>query len=1126
MSKFKDIFNNISIACNAQSDTKPKQLSMLSVLKELENRTDENPHKLLYVFLDINGKIKESYTYREFQQKTNRTASHIHNSYSFNPGDRILLAYSPGLEMICAFFSCVRLGLIPVPVYPPSTYGFEASIQKMNFIAQDCGAKAILTDSSFYWSIQANLARKNIATFYSNSDGISKLKWIMSDDTNVAESINFPIGHSDILFLQYTSGSTNNPKGVVVTHQNIIHNCANVVDHLPIGVSWLPQYHDMGLIGYYIFFALKGGTTYGFSAIDFIQRPALWLETISKYSGTASSAPNFAYEYCLIPGKIPEKTFENLNLSSLKFLMTAAEPINTKVYADFINKFQTYGLNPKSFFAAYGLAEFTLAVTNYGRDYHSCDSKSLKEHHVKILNSKETDFNSTSLMSCGKPLGDTKIMIVDISSSPKEAKQGEVGEIWLNGLSKCEGYWNKPELTKETFEAQLIAEPNAERWLRTGDLGFLFNNELYVCGRVKDMIIIRGLNYYPQDIESIVEEDSFVRKGCVSAFSIEENGYESLVVLVGLKSNNKISDAHSINNKIIKYLGISADKFVFVPARTISKTSSGKIMRYQNKNRFLTGDLQIISLVDLKEKDSDKYLDELNGVKTIFKKKNDTLSLFTKYGLTGKEHQSLGDAGLDSLKLAEFSHDLKEHIDLNGFNDLSHEVDLRLIQKIAVSELYQILEGLQSSNHLSRFSFKNAFTHLYKEHEKAEKEMMKKDALSSVVIERSFNFSDEKKKLYSENFSHGHILLTGGTGFFGPFLMRSLIDQNQEDIYVLLRADNVADGLNRLREAFNLTNPSNELKENFEKRIKPVCGDISQTKLGLEETDWDFLATNIHTIYHNGALVNYLLDYELMRNANVNGTLEIIRLALSSRPKVLNHISTTFIFGWSVKDTLFESDENGKMENLDFGYSQSKWSSEQIVINAMRNGLHARIFRPALISPSVKGEGYNFDISIRLLAFMVKYGIGTSAQNQVSFTPADIAANNIVAISNLKESLNLTFHVTRDDFSSMKDVTDILGEMIGKPFLNFPLKEYVPEVVSRCQKDDLLFPLLNFLVRSESKISAMEFKRYDNSNYTEFRDISVYGKKDPPLDAVVKGIYLFMMSQGIIENTIKSENYV
>jgi len=313
-----------------------------------------------------------------------------------------------------------------------------------------------------------------------------------------------------------------------------------------------------------------------------------------------------------------------------------------------------------------------------------------------------------------------------------------------------------------------------------------------------------------------------------------------------------------------------------------------------------------------------------------------------------------------------------------------------------------------------------------------------------------------------------------------------------------------------------------EVENTFETRVVSICGDLSQPKLGLSPEDWIFLKKSVDIIYHNGAYVNYMMDYESMRRINVGGTKEVIGLCLDSKPKVLNYISTTFIFGWSVKEILYESNSNAEMECLDFGYSQSKWVSDQVVLKAMEQGLTARIFRPALISPSSNGDGYNFDISIRLLSFMLKYGIGTSAGNQVSFTPADQAANNIVAISNLDASAGLTFHVTRDTYSTMQDVTDKLSILTGKSFVNYELKSFVPEVVSRCQKNDLLFPLLNFLVRSVDNISMMEFKRYDNSNYQKFRSLSPWGREDLPLEDVVKGIFLFMNRNEEIAASLKT----
>jgi thioester reductase-like protein len=1075
---------------------------MTSILHALDARVKEQPDKLLYVFLDIKGVIKESYTYQEFYHRTNDIASHI-NTYQLKAGDRVLLAYPPGLEMVCSFFACVRLGLIPVPVYPPTVKDFDVSAQKMDFIAEDCEAAAVLTDSTYYWSVKVNLAKLGTDKTSLDTNRIGQLVWIISDEASTSGIQNFEAGYSNILFLQYTSGSTNNPKGVMVTHKNMLDNFENVVDHLPIGVSWLPQYHDMGLIGYYIFFALRGGTTYGFSPRNFILRPSLWLETISKYKGSATSAPNFAYEYCLSEGKISEEVLANLDLSSLRFTMNAAEPVNGDIFTKFIKKFEPYGLNPQSVFAAYGLAENTLAVSNYGRTQNTFDAELLREHKVKEADENTSELNRQIIMSCGRVLGDTEVKIVDVSGMPKEVENGNVGEIWITGTSKCLGYWNRAALTKEKFEAELPDNSDV-KWLRSGDLGFMYKNELYVCGRLKDMIIIRGLNYYPHDIELLIEQEKNVRKGSVAAFSNYQNGVEKLVVMVGLRIIKKIPDAHEINAKIVHHFGISADTIVFVPARTISKTSSGKIKRYDNKKNYLNGELQILAQVEI-VKEAVNATQEANSIEKI----TDYQLLFKRYHLTGNEVESLGDAGLDSLKLAEFAHDLKSYIKKKGYEDLSNDIDLRIIQKIAVSELYSILKDLDTSSALSKLKFQKAFQRIHQEYVKSEAELMKADATCKV----SFN---DLKVVSNDRKSDEAIFLTGGTGFFGPFLIKSLLEQNKGKIYVLVRAKDEAAALARLKGAFAYLDDAKEYQKEFDERVMAICGDLTKSRLGMSMEHWDYLCNAVNIVYHNGALVNYLLDYGAMRNANVGGTNEIIRLCTSSKTKVLNYISTTFIFGWSTKDTLFESDSNEGMELLDFGYSQSKWVSEHVVEDAMRKGLKARIFRPALISPSMSGDGYNVDISMRLMVFMVKYGIGTTSKNQVSYTPADIGANNIVAISNIEESIDKTFHVTRDEFSSMEDITTILSQLVGRSFDNYPLKDFVPKVVNQCSKQDLLFPLLNFLVRSVDNISAMEFKRYDNSNYVKYRNMSKYGIQDNSLEDVVKGIFRFMEKQSLI----------
>ncbi len=1077
---------------------------MKSILEEVTQRTKDYPDKLMYCFLDSKGTIKESFTYQSFDQRTKLLASSIQTNYELNEGDRVLLAYSPGLEIITAFFACVRLGLIPVPVYPPNAHGIEASVLKMNFIAKDCGAKAILTDSNTHWSLKINLKKAK--------SSISHLVWIISDEQPQEEIQTLPIVDNEILFLQYTSGSTNNPKGVIVTHHNILRNCKSVADHMPIGVSWLPQYHDMGLIGYYLFFAIQGGTTYGFSPTDFIKRPALWLETISKYKATASSAPNFAYDYCMLSGKISDSVLKTLDLSSLKFLMTAAESIKPSTYNAFKNKFEPFGLNPNSFFGAYGLAEFTLAVTNYGRNSYFFSSNLLQQNVAQGVDLTDDKTQTTAIMSCGKTLQGAVLKIVDPNKENLVLENGYVGEIWLQGESKCAGYWNREVLNNEIFKAKIKGNSNNNEWLRTGDLGFIYKDELYVCGRLKDLIIVRGNNYYPHDIEHIIESNPLIRKGSTAAFSIERNGKESVVVVAGLKNRTKIPEPIDLRDKINELLGLRISEIVFILGKEISKTSSGKIKRYENKQRYLNEELPVLANFDFEFHDNQSPISEFanESAADSLVESQDLNALFQYYKLSGAENSTLTNSGMDSLRLAEFSHDLEVYLRNKGFNDLSQEVDIKLLQKIVISDLYEILESFESKSTLARFKFKKAFLDIQSEFKRAESNLMALDALlrNEFRIVKPLNL-----QIPTEN----SILLTGGTGFFGPFIIQSLLEQTEEKIYVIVRSNSSQKGFERLKKAFKIIHANiPNLDETFRKRVIPICGDLSKRRLGLGEKAWQFLCSSIKTIYHNGAKVNYVHDYHNLRRANVEGTKEVIELAISQRTKTLNHISTTFIFGWSTKDTLFESDSNKSMEFLDFGYSQSKWAADQVVLKAMEKGLQARIFRPALISPSANGSGDNFDISIRLLAFMVKYGIGTTSQNQVSFTPADIAANNIVAISNIDSSINHTFHVTRDEYSSMLEITNHLSSIIGKEFRNYKLKAFVPEVVSRCTKEDSLFPLLNFLVKSADNIEAMEFKRYDNSNYQKFRKLSIHGKPDIPLEDVVMGIYKFMDSNNLI----------
>jgi thioester reductase-like protein len=1080
-------------------------------LDQLQLLAEEHPDKLLYSYLDVDGDPIENYTYATFLQRAEAIAGHLLSGDRFAPGDRLLLAYPAGLEMICAFFGCVRAGLIPVPVYPPSSRGFQSALYKMVHIARDCQAVGVLTSRDYHASLKTNLTRSGVATSGVDVDYISGLPWVPTEefvDTSVSR---FPDPTSDVLFLQYTSGSTMEPKGVIVSHENILATAPLVIENFaPIVVSWLPQYHDMGLIGCYLYPALRGGTTYGFSPTDFIQRPVLWFETISKYRATSTAAPNFAFDYCLRNGRLPKETLEACDLSSLLVLMCAAEPVKPDTYTRFLEAFQAYGLKSESFYVAYGLAENTLAVTLHGRNIVSVNKRALALGSARMTTEVSEIDASKQIVSCGVPLQGLDLKIVD-PEGHFALEPGRIGEIWLAGQGKCQGYWNNPELTLKQFRARLVDDsPYDDGYLRTGDLGFMHQGELYVCGRIKDMIILRGQNYYPHDIESVVERSSsLLRHSCVVAFQIHEDNEPALAIVAEVKNPKVLPDARKIATAVRNYLNVEVAVISLIAPRAVPRTSSGKIMRQKTRQMWMAGEFTVLSDFS---RDSDG-----DAAQTTADMDSPFAELKARYNLTGQESYNLVEAGLDSLDLVGFMHELKELLKDKGAELLARQVDIGLVQRVSVAELFSLANQLESAPEEALLHLRTFLAAFREEQNALEMQMMRED--TKLLFEPQAPLPVPKVPCPHQ------ILLTGGTGFIGPFLMKSLLEQTEATIHVLVRASDELQGKQRLRAAMHSmgTVPA-DLMELFEARVIPVCGDLGQKGLGLMQETWDHLAAEIDTIFHNGATVNYLFNYDMMRDANVLGTNEILRLAFEGRSKEFNYVSTTFIFGWAVKSVLYETDSNANMELLDFGYSQTKWVAERVVFEAQRRGLSVRLFRPALVSPSVDGGGNNFDIAVRLVAFMVNHGIGVDTLNQVSFVPADIVANNIVAISMSPGTANQTFHVVRDDYSNMTDITRLITESTGRQFDAFTLPEFVPELIRRCRKEDLLFPLLDFLVGSVDNISSMEFKRYDSSTYQAARDASAWGRPDPSLEDTVNGILKFMNRKGIISVTVREDD--
>ena len=479
-------------------------------------------------------------------------------------------------------------------------------------------------------------------------------------------------------------------------------------------------------------------------------------------------------------------------------------PSSPDTYTRFLQAFQPYGLKSESFFVAYGLAENTLAVSLGGRNIISVNKNAIALGKARMTTEVSEIGAATQIVSCGTPLPGLTVKIVD-PEKHVALEPGHIGEIWIAGGSKCLGYWNNPELTLKLFHARLVDDsPYDDGYLRTGDMGFFHDGELFVCGRIKDMIILRGQNYYPQDIEEVVEKASgLIRTNCVAAFQINEDSEPALAIVAEVKNPKALPDALKIAAAVRNYLNVEVALISFIAPRAIPRTSSGKIMRHKTKHMWLEGQFTVLSEFS-REKD-DGSIHDVPGQSPF-----DVLK--ARYNLTGTESYNLVEAGLDSLDLVVFMHEIKELLKDKGADMLARQVDIGLVQRVSVAELFRLAEQLERAPEEALVPLRHSLAAFREEQRAAEQRMMSSD--------RKLIFEPPAPALLPETPVLNHVLLTGGTGFIGPFLVKSLLEQTRAKIHVLVRSSDEHQGKQRLRAAMESMGPCPaELMQMFEARV-------------------------------------------------------------------------------------------------------------------------------------------------------------------------------------------------------------------------------------------------------------------------------------------------------------------
>ena len=566
-------------------DPAPTARSMAEILRA---RADQSPDALAFAWLADGIEDGPRFTYADLDREARAVAVALRDVAE--PGDRALLVFAPGLEFVAGFFGCLYAGLVPVPAYPPRLDRLAQGWQALAAVAADCGPRVVLTGGLAADHVAAGAGRLSAMRVVTDAvDRASAGRWRET-----------PVDPDAVAVLQYTSGSTAAPKGVMVTHRSLMHNQAMILaafehDGPGGGVCWLPPYHDMGLVGGLLQTVYHGAWSRLMSPVALLQDPFRWLAAISRHRADTSGGPNFAYDFCA--RRVTPEQRATLDLSTWSVVAIGSEPISAETMDRFAETFETCGFRREAFCPCYGLAEATLLVTSRPKGEPpavlSVSAAALEDGQALPAAAGEA---ARQLVGCGRSWLGQEVRVVDPEACTA-LPDGRIGEIWVRGESVAAGYWSRPEETERTFRARL-ADIGAGPYLRTGDLGFVRGGELFVTGRIKDVIIVRGRNHYPQDIEETVQAvHPALRPGCGAAFEETRDGRPGVVVVQEVDRRGRGLDARQLladaRQAVAERHEVQLHDLRLLEYGSIPKTSSGKVRRHACRLEYARDGLRL-----------------------------------------------------------------------------------------------------------------------------------------------------------------------------------------------------------------------------------------------------------------------------------------------------------------------------------------------------------------------------------------------------------------------------------------------------------------------------------------------------------------------------------------------------
>ncbi len=1012
----------------------------------LRYRGETQGLRRIFTFLEDGESLERTLTYGELYRDSLAVARFLEERTM--PGDRVLLLFPTGLDFIRAFLGTLLSNRVAVPLAPPDPSRLAQGLPQLINVMRDAGAAMILTDERLLGLTIPVLA------------GIPELSGLQTASLDVAlargvQGFKAPrLEDTSPALLLYTSGSSGDPKGITVLQQNLIQMTAQLHRHFHFQrsdtlVSWLPFYHNFGLVTSILDPLFFDTGCVFLSPLAFLQRPVRWLQAISRYRAAVSAGSNFAYELCV--KQVSEAEKRGLDLSSWRFAVCGSEPVRPQTLQRFSFHFRSCGFSPESFYPGYGLSEATSVVSTRHRiDRLRSLTLSQRGLQKNLVTEPTAPEDRVNFLSCGRPLPSLELRIVN-PETRTPCPAGQIGELWVRGPSVAEGYWRRNKDTMESFRAHLEGSGEGP-YLRTGDLGFLSAGEIFITGRLKELIIVRGRNHYPSDIERTVEAAAGIKTSGGIAFSVDHAGKERLVILQELagsisqplvgapppspsllrRGKGEVPPStelealfNNIQREVSKNHGLELDEIALLPEGVLPRTRLGKLQRQACRQGFAKGEFPILQVWHRPETRSGEIPDScpvpqraeqlgpwmLSRLGTLLDIPAENINL----------DRPLRDYGLDSLRSVQIA----QHVE----RELGIIIPVaRLYEEPSVSTLIEFLKA--------------EFREPGKKRPNAAL-----DLRSEARLDPTLRFS--RKDFTFTNFPSS-IFLTGATGFLGAFLLEELLKKTQARIHCLVRAGDLLEGLERIRrnlEFFSLW------RDEFLTRIQPVLGDLSRERFGLPEPEFFRLAKSIDSIFHNGANVNFLYSYRDLKPSNVLGTREILRLAAAAGTKPVYYVSTLSVFptaGDPDGRPYTEDDSLDQTEGLLNGYAQSKWVAEKLLMRARERGLPTMIFRVGEVighsrTGGCRAERDAYSVLMKGAIEMQSYPL---MELLLYFVPVDYACRAMVNLALRKENLGKAFHLTNPRAIHVDELFRLLGEA-GFSCRGVRLSQWLEEIQRR-----------------------------------------------------------------------------